>query len=155
MRINVETYQLHLWKLKICNWRVSIIKLKIGNYSKIYRMKILLITLGSLSLVLGVIGIFIPLLPTTPLLLLSAWCYFRSSEKLYLKLINSKHLGTYIKNFRENKVIPIKTKIYIITLLWISLIYCIFFVANGILWLQIILAIILIGVTLHILSYKS
>ncbi|MBR6775313.1 MAG: YbaN family protein [Bacteroidales bacterium] len=118
-------------------------------------MKILLITLGSLSLVLGVIGIFIPLLPTTPLLLLSAWCYFRSSEKLYLKLINSKHLGAYIRNFRENKVIPIKTKIYIITLLWISLIYCIFFVANGILWLQIILAIILIGVTLHILSYKS
>lgn len=129
--------------------------MKVENYSKTHRMKILLITLGSLSLVLGVIGIFIPLLPTTPLLLLSAWCYFRSSEKLYLKLINSKHLGAYIRNFRENKVIPIKTKIYIITLLWISLIYCIFFVANGILWLQIILAIILIGVTLHILSYKS
>lgn len=118
-------------------------------------MRILLIIIGSISLALGVIGIFIPLLPTTPLLLLSAWCFFRSSEKLYHKLINSKHLGTYIKNFRENKVIPIKTKIYIITLLWISLIYCIFFVANGILWLQIILAIILIGVTLHIVSYKS
>ncbi|MBE6343880.1 MAG: DUF454 domain-containing protein [Lentimicrobiaceae bacterium] len=118
-------------------------------------MKILLITLGSLSLVLGVIGIFIPLLPTTPLLLLSAWCYFRSSEKLYLKLINSKHLGAYIRNFRENKVIPLKTKIYIISLLWISLIYCIFFVAAGMLWLQIILVIILIGVTIHICSYKS
>ena len=129
--------------------------MKVGNYSKTHRMKILLITLGSLSLVLGVIGIFIPLLPTTPLLLLSAWCYFRSSEKLYLKLINSKHLGAYIRNFRENKVIPLKTKIYIISLLWISLIYCIFFVAAGMLWLQIILAIILIGVTIHICSYKS
>ena len=118
-------------------------------------MRILLIIIGSISLSLGVIGIFIPLLPTTPLLLLSAWCFFRSSEKLYYKLINSKHLGTYIKNFRENKVIPIKTKIYIITLLWISLIYCIFFVANGMLWLQIILGLILIGVTAHILSYKS
>ncbi len=118
-------------------------------------MRILLIIIGSISLSLGVIGIFIPLLPTTPLLLLSAWCFFRSSEKLYYKLINSKYLGTYIKNFRENKVIPIKTKIYIITLLWISLIYCIFFVANGMLWLQIILGLILIGVTAHILSYKS
>lgn len=129
--------------------------MKVENYSKTHRMKILLITLGSLSLVLGVIGIFIPLLPTTPLLLLSAWCYFRSSEKLYLKLINSKHLGAYIRNFRENKVIPLKTKIYIISLLWISLIYCIFFVAAGMLWLQIILVIILIGVTIHICSYKS
>ena len=118
-------------------------------------MKILLLILGFISLSLGVIGIFIPLLPTTPLLLLAAWCFFRSSEKLYFKLINSKYLGSYIKNFRENKIIPLKTKIYIITLLWASLIYCIFFVANGMLWLQILLAIILIGVTIHILSYKS
>lgn len=118
-------------------------------------MKILLLLLGSISLILGVIGIFVPLLPTTPLLLLSAWCFFRSSMKLYDRLINSKYLGTYIRNFRENKVIPLKTKIFIITLLWTSLIYCIFFVADEMLWLQIVLAIILIGVTIHILSYKS
>ena len=118
-------------------------------------MKFLLTIFGLLSLTLGIIGIFVPILPTTPLLLLAAWCFFRSSEKLYLKLINSKHLGPYIKNFRENKIIPLKTKIYIITLLWASLIYCIFFVADGMLWLQILLAIILIGVTIHILSYKS
>ena len=118
-------------------------------------MKILLIIFGSISLILGVIGIFLPILPTTPLLLLSAWCYFKSSKKLYNRLINSKHLGSYIKNFRENKIIPLKTKVYIITLLWLSLLYCIFFVANEMLWLQILLAIILIGVTIHILSYKS
>ena len=118
-------------------------------------MKFLLTIFGLLSLTLGVIGIFVPILPTTPLLLLAAWCFFRSSKTLYEKLINSKHLGAYIKNFRENKIIPLKTKIYIITLLWASLIYCIFFVANGMLWLQILLAIILIGVTMHILSYKS
>lgn len=118
-------------------------------------MKLLLIIFGSISLALAVIGIFLPILPTTPLLLLAAWCYFRSSEKLYNKLINSKHLGKYIKDFRENKIIPLKTKIYIISMLWASLIYCIFFVAKGMMWLQILLAIILIGVTIHILSYKS
>lgn len=118
-------------------------------------MKILLLLLGIISLSLGVIGIFLPILPTTPLLLLAAWCFFRSSEKLYDKLINSKHLGSYIKNFRENKIIPLKTKVYIIVMLWASLIYCIFFVTEGMLWLQIILGIILIGVTIHILSYKS
>ena len=118
-------------------------------------MKILLLILGIISLTLGIIGIFLPILPTTPLLLLAAWCFFRSSKKFYDKLINSKHLGSYIKNFRENKIIPLKTKVYIITLLWLSLLYCIFFVANEMFWLQIILAIILIGVTTHILSYKS
>ena len=121
----------------------------------ITKMKIILTIFGLLSLTLGVIGIFVPILPTTPLLLLAAWCFFRSSKTLYEKLINSKHLGSYIKNFRENKIIPLKTKVYIITMLWASLIYCIFFVADGMLWLQILLAIILIGVTIHILSYKS
>lgn len=118
-------------------------------------MKILLMILGFVSLVLGAVGIFVPLLPTTPLLLLSAWCFFRSSERLYHKLINSKYLGDYIRNFRDNKIIPLKTKIFTIALLWLSLVYCIFFVAEEMLWLQIILAIILIGVTIHILSYKS
>lgn len=118
-------------------------------------MKILLLILGLVSLILGVVGIFIPLLPTTPLLLLSAWCFFRSSKKLYQKLIESKYLGNYIRNFRENKTIPVKTKVFIISLLWLSLTYCIFFVAAEMLWLQIMLAIILIGVTMHILSYKS
>ena len=124
-------------------------------HHNITKMKIILTIFGLLSLTLGVIGIFVPILPTTPLLLLAAWCFFRSSKTLYEKLINSKHLGSYIKNFRENKIIPLKTKVYIITLLWASLIYCIFFVASGMLWLQILLAIILIGVTMHILSYKS
>ena len=119
------------------------------------RMKILLLILGFVSLTLGVVGIFIPLLPTTPLLLLAAWCFFRSSTKIYNKLIESKHLGTYIRNFRENKIIPIRTKIFTISLLWLSLIYCIFFVVTEKLWLQVILAIILISVTIHILSYKS
>lgn len=118
-------------------------------------MKILLIALGSISLALGVIGIFLPILPTTPLLLLAAWCYFRSSEKLYNRLINSKHLGTYIKNFRENRCIPLKAKVCAITMLWLSILYCIFFVAEEMLWLQILLSIILICVTIHILSYKS
>ena len=118
-------------------------------------MKILLLILGIISLSLGVIGIFLPILPTTPLLLLASWCFFRSSDRLYQKLINSKYLGSYINNFKVNKIIPLKTKIFTISLLWLSMTYCIFFVANGIIWLQILLAILLIGISLHILSYKS
>ena len=118
-------------------------------------MKIILTILGLLSLTLGVIGIFVPLLPTTPFLLLAAGCFFRSSKTLYDKLINSKHLGRYIRDYRENKRIPLQAKVFSLILLWASLIYCIFFVANGTLWLQILLAIILVGVTIHIVSFKN
>ncbi|NLO20223.1 MAG: DUF454 domain-containing protein, partial [Ignavibacteria bacterium] len=68
--------------------------------------KFLLIIAGSFSLILGLIGIVIPILPTTPFLLLSAACFFKSSDKLYNKLISSKYLGSYIKNYREKKSVP-------------------------------------------------
>ena len=68
-------------------------------------MKTLYIALGTLSLALGILGIFLPLLPTTPFLLLTAALYFKSSPRLYNWLLNHKHLGPYIRNFRENKAI--------------------------------------------------
>lgn len=69
-------------------------------------MKTLYIALGTLSLALGILGIFLPLLPTTPFLLLTAALYFKSSPRLYNWLLNQKHLGPYIRNFRENKSHP-------------------------------------------------
>ena len=87
-------------------------------------MKYILIILGSLSLALGIIGIFLPLLPTTPLLLLSAALYVRSSEKMYQWLIHHKYLGNYIRNFREHRAIPLRAKIISVSMVWISLIYC-------------------------------
>ena len=66
-------------------------------------LKILLIAIGSFFLILGFIGILIPGLPTTPFLLLSAACYFRSSDRLYSWLLNHKIFGKYIRNFREIK----------------------------------------------------
>ena len=70
-------------------------------------MKTLYIALGTLSLALGILGIFLPLLPTTPFLLLTAALYFKSSPRLYNWLLNQKHLGPYIRNFRENNAIPV------------------------------------------------
>lgn len=90
--------------------------------------KIFLVIVGSISLALGVLGIFLPLLPTTPFLLLSAACYVRSSEKLYQKLITNKYVGKYIQNYRSGKGIPLKTKIFAVTLLWVSMGYTVIFV---------------------------
>ncbi|MGJ9459477.1 YbaN family protein [Oceanobacillus sp. CF4.6] len=93
-----------------------------------YIKKLFLIIIGSVSLVLGIVGIILPLLPTTPLLLLAAACYIRSSERLYNWLITNKYFGSYILNYREGKGIPLKAKIVGVSLLWISLLYTIIFV---------------------------
>ena len=117
-------------------------------------MKYLLIILGSISLALGVIGIFLPVLPTTPFLLLSATLYVRSSEKLYQWLINQKYLGTYIRNFREHHAIPLRAKILSISMIWITLTYCAIAISN-IIWIKLIFIALAIAVTIHILSYKT
>ena len=117
-------------------------------------MKYLLIFLGSLSLALGVIGIILPVLPTTPFLLLAAALYVRSSEKLYQWLINQKYLGTYIRNFREHHAIPLRAKILSISMIWITLTYCAIAISN-IIWIKLIFIALAIAVTIHILSYKT
>ena len=117
-------------------------------------MKYLLIFLGSLSLALGVIGIILPVLPTTPFLLLAAALYVRSSEKLYQWLINQKYLGTYIRNFREHKAIPLHAKIISISMIWITLIYCTITVSEEI-WVKALFLILATTITWHILTYKT
>lgn len=117
-------------------------------------MKTLYIILGTLSLILGILGIFLPLLPTTPFLLLTATLYFRGSPRLYNWIMNHKQLGPYIRNFRENKAIPLRAKIFSVSLLWITILYCIFFVVPHV-WLKITFFLIASGVTYHILSFKT
>ena len=83
-------------------------------------MKVLYILFGTLSLALGIIGIFLPLLPTTPFLLLTAALYVRSSPRLYNRLLHHKYLGSYIRNFRENKAIPLRAKIISVSLILVA-----------------------------------
>ena len=86
-------------------------------------MKTVCIILGTVSLALGIIGIFLPLLPTTPFLLLTAALYFRGSPRLYQWLLNHKCLGPYIRNFRENRAIPLRAKVVSIALMWGTMLY--------------------------------
>lgn len=116
--------------------------------------KIIFIICGSIAIGLGILGIVLPLLPTTPFLLLGAACYLRSSNKLYQWLINNKWLGSYIKNYYEGNGITLKTKIVSISLLWISISYAALFLIE-ILLVKILLLFIAIGVTKHLLSLKT
>ena len=117
-------------------------------------MKTLYIVLGSISLGLGILGIFLPLLPTTPFLLLTAALYFKGSPRLYNWLLNHRHFGPYIRNFRENKAIPLRAKIVSVSLIWITILNCVFFIAPY-WWLKILLLLIAAGTSYHILSFKT
>lgn len=118
-------------------------------------MKTILSALGIVSLCLGIAGIFLPLLPTTPFLLLSAWLFVRSSPRLYERLIRHPKLGPYILNFRENRGIPLRVKIVSVTMVWLTISFCIVAVVDELLWAQIALALLAAGVTWHILSYDT
>lgn len=87
-----------------------------------------LVTVGWIAIVLGIIGIFLPLLPTTPFLLLAAGCFARSSEKFHSWLLNHKYLGPYIHLYLDGKGIPFKAKCYIISVLWITMAISIYLV---------------------------
>jgi len=117
-------------------------------------IKLFLIIVGSFSVFLGVIGIFLPLIPTTPFLLLSAYCFMKSSKKMHDCLLNNKYLGHYIRNYYEKKGISYKTKLVVITLLWLSISYSVFFIVDLFI-LRIILLLIAIIVTIHILKQNT
>lgn len=120
--------------------------------NKIFRY--ILIIAGTIFLGFGIIGIFLPILPTTPFLLLSAACYARGSQRFYYWLINNKWFGNYIKNYREGRGVPLKFKIFTISLLWLTILCSIFFIINNF-WIEILLIMIAIGVTIHIVTIKT
>jgi len=116
--------------------------------------KWLLIAAGVLALGLGTAGIFLPLLPTTPFLLVAAACFIRSSDKLYRWLITHRWFGSYIRNYREHKAITKQSKVVTLVLLWGTIGYTGFAVVSS--WvLRIVLLIVAVGVTIHILSLRT
>jgi uncharacterized membrane protein YbaN (DUF454 family) len=117
-------------------------------------LKYLLIAIGTLSVALGFLGIFLPVLPTTPFLLLAAACYIRSSERFYCWLINNRYCGKYIRDYREKKGIPLKLKIYVISLLWITILASIIFIID-LPVIRILLIVIAVGVTIHLTTIKT
>ena len=109
---------------------------------------------GTISLGLGALGVFLPVLPTTPFLLLSAAFYYKGSERMHRWLLNNKLFGNYIKNYKEGRGITLKAKAITLFLLWITICYSAFFIVNMIA-LQIVMLVIAGGVTIHILTLPT
>jgi uncharacterized membrane protein YbaN (DUF454 family) len=117
-------------------------------------LRILLMVAGTFCVGLGIVGIFVPLLPTTPFLLLAAACYARSSQRCYGWLLNNKLFGNHIRSYLEGKGIPLKLKILVVTLLWITIGSSIVFAVQGFV-VRLILLLIGIGVSVHIRCIRT
>jgi len=109
---------------------------------------------GTLFFGLAMVGIPLPLLPTTPFLLLSAWFYALSSKRFYSWLVNRRYFGKIIRNYHEKGGVEKKVKIFAIVLLWTTIILSATFAADQ-WWARILLFIIASGVTIHIRLLKT
>lgn len=116
----------------------------------------LFVLIGLISLALGVVGIIMPLLPTTPFLLLSAACFAKRSTKLYNWLHTNPVFGEYLRRYRNKEGIPIEMKVGVLSLLWITLASSAFLALSPEQWyVRLFLLAVGIGVTIHILKIKT
>ena len=112
--------------------------------------KALLVAAGSVCLALAFLGVFLPLLPTTPFLLLASACYVRSSERLHAWLMRNRLFGGYIRNFRERRGIPLRAKFTTVAFIWLPLLYSVY--RLDILWLESLL--LLMGLVWSVLIFR-
>ena len=113
----------------------------------------LLIACGMLCVAVGVIGIFVPLLPTTSPLLLAAFCFARSSPRFYHWLLHNRVFGSYIKNYREGRGMPLRSKVVTLGLLWLTIGFSIIYIPLW--WIKLLLLMVAVGVSIHILWIKT
>ncbi|MFZ1460152.1 MAG: YbaN family protein [Ignavibacteria bacterium] len=109
---------------------------------------------GTILVGIGVLGMFLPLLPTTIFFILAAWCFARSSEKFHFWIHNNKYFGRYLSNYMQNKGMTLRAKIYSIAFLWTGILISVLFATDA-LYIRILLLLIAAGVTWHLISIKT
>lgn len=128
------------------------IKVKNLEMPKLYKYFYLIS--GILLVAIGVIGFFLPVLPTTIFLILASACFVKSSPRANEWLRNHKVLGMYIKNYQDKTGLTIRAKIFNITFLWVMILLSAFYFTSEF-YIRIILILIAIGVTIHLLMIKT
>lgn len=117
-------------------------------------VRFLMIAGGLISVGLGIIGIVLPILPTTPFFLLAAYLFVRSSQRLYRWLITHRVFGNYIRNYIQHKAISRGVKAFTLILLWGTIALSIYLMSHRV-WVQILLLVVAIGVSVHVLKLRT
>jgi len=116
-------------------------------------MRRLLALFGSVSLILAVIGLFLPVLPTVPFVLLAAYCFLRSSERFYAKLVTNRRFGAILADYLQGKGVSRRSKAISLVLLWASIGLALFLIQKP--PVTVILIVVMIAVSAHILLLKT
>jgi len=125
-----------------------------NKYIDSFALRCILIAIGWLSIILGVIGIFVPVLPTVPFLLLAAACFARSSERFYNWLINHKQLGPLIHDYLSGTGMPLRAKISALILIWLSILISAFILVH-LFWVRFLLLGIATCLTFYLLRLPT
>lgn len=110
-------------------------------------------SLGTAFLGIGVVGVVLPVLPTTPLVIASFFCFTKSSKKAEQWISNNRYFGSYIENYETKQGVPLDVKLTSIFFLWAALIVSMVFFNQ--IYLFILLIIVGAAVTIHIISFKT
>lgn len=116
-------------------------------------MKLVLTICGTLCVVLGIVGIFLPLLPTTPFLLLASACFARSSKRAHDWLLSHGVFGEYLRNYEAGRGIPARAKALALVMMWSSLAYAAW--RYDPLWLRLLLLAVGTGVSIYLLKLPT
>jgi len=150
---DLQTKELIKYKAFRIEPRRKVIRGKRRHGNRMNIKKFFLIALGFILVGLGTVGVIIPVLPTTPFILLAAFCFSASSKKFYTWLQRNRVFGQYIENYRTKQGISIRLKIASIAFLWTGLVVSM--LITQAIWLYIILGIVGVCVTIHLLLIKT
>jgi uncharacterized protein len=117
-------------------------------------LRVILLISGFILVGIGVLGMFLPLLPTTVFLLLAAWCFARSSERFYRWLHYNRLFGKYIRDYQTGKGMTFIAKVFSISFLWLGILASAYWGTDK-LFIRILLLAIAIGVTWHLVLIKT
>jgi uncharacterized membrane protein YbaN (DUF454 family) len=117
-------------------------------------MRSIYIIVGTIALVIGAIGLFLPVIPTTPLVILAAACYYRGSDRLHNWILSSRWFGETVKNYQEGRGLTRDTKVRAISMMWaMILISAWFFVSNF--FVRVAIICVAIGVTVYLIKLPT
>lgn len=109
---------------------------------------------GSVSLAVGVVGVVVPVLPTTPFLILTALCYARGSSRAYRWLVTNRLFGRYLNDYLCGRGVSRMVKAAALVLLWAVIAVTVVLLTER-LWLRLLLPVIAAAVTVHVLMLKT
>jgi uncharacterized membrane protein YbaN (DUF454 family) len=117
-------------------------------------LRAVLLMLGSMFFLVGLVGVAVPVLPTTPFLILAAVCYARSSVRCYRWLVTNRVFGRYLDDYLQGRGVSWRVKAAALVFLW-AVISVSAMVFVNMLWLRVLLLVIALGVTVHVLMLRG